>query len=104
MEKFGIFELLDALSALLPADGNAPRSPQEDIWERAAKETDVPEPSATSANQPSAPAPHSVPDAAFAPPDYGTGAPEPQENGENSAFDTLMKRHEQLSRKIGSDK
>ncbi len=96
MEKFGIFELLDALSALLPANGGDPLSPQENAADDTANQTQTkaaPEP-----------ARRAEPDAAFAPPDYGTGMPAPQESGEHSALDTLLRRHEQLSRKIKTDK
>ena len=78
MEKFGIFDLLDALSAITEA------------------ETDAPEPEP-------APARPATDDAAFAPPPYAapTG---PAAAGTNTALSSLLERHERLSKKIDGKK
>ncbi len=92
MEKFGIFELLDALSAAMPAEKDAPVS---------AKREEA--------------APGKRPDAgesAFLPPTYA--APEnkepakgaesfpPREKG--NAASALLERHETMSRRIDKNK
>ena len=68
MEKFGIFELLDALSAIIGAPAqDAPPDPQEQKERR-------------------------VPDAAFDPPAYGGDAAHAQEGG--TALGSFLERHE----------
>lgn len=82
MEKFGIFELLDALSAIVSS---------EDATEKE-------EPARPSAGDP-----------AYAPPVYGAAEPQAQkeERAEavppaqnEGAFDAFLRRHEKISRKI----
>ena len=68
MEKFGIFELLDALSAIIGAPAQAPEPQEQDGEKR-------------------------VPDAAFDPPSYGDGeASHAQEGG--TALGSFLERHE----------
>lgn len=73
MEKFGIFELLDALSAFTDA----------------AQEEKPEPPTATTPSEQ---------DAAFAPPDYA--APQTETGVRQSALSSLLARHEALSKKI----
>ncbi len=73
MEKFGIFELLDALSAFTDA---------------AQEEKSVPPAATTPSEQ----------DAAFAPPDYA--APQSETGTHQSALSSFLSRHEALSKKI----
>lgn len=88
MEKFGIFELLDTLSALTAANG----SPEaEEKAEYARPETG---------------------DASFAPPAYGAPSPAPSAppppdkntSAEQSALAALLARHDALSKKIDKKK
>ena len=81
MEKFGIFELLDALSAVL--DGK----------------TDAPPPEEAPAEKPDEPpaAPTAV-DASFLPPDYAAST---QEGGALSSF---LTRHDETVKRIEKKK
>ena len=75
MEKFGIFELLDALSALAAADTDGDKTP---------------------------PAPPSADDAAYKPPAYtAEGGASDEQNG---ALADLLARHDALSKKIDGKK
>lgn len=85
MEKFGIFELLDTLSALVTGqEGKVGENPEQAPRQEA-------------------------PSSAFAPPDYFASEPTPQSEkseqtaqetgGENSALSSLLSRHEQVKRK-----
>ncbi len=99
MEKFGIFELLDALSAVTAPDGTEDRlpSPEKDGG-------DAPAVSRPDASQ-----------SAFAPPSYGP-PPDPPEEKEKTgaaafpprekgnAVSALMERHEKMSRRIDKNK
>ncbi len=76
MEKFGIFELLDTLSAIIGSENGVPAAPE--------KKT---EPSVT--------------DSAFLPPDY-TGA-KTAESGKQ-ALSSFLSRHDETVRKIGKKK
>lgn len=79
MEKFGIFDLLDTLSALVEQEsGSLEKPPQEKTVPKAQ-------------------------DAAFAPPAYGTEQTAPQQ-GQGSAISSLLDRHDALSRKIDGKK
>ena len=81
MEKFGIFELLDALSAVL--DGK----------------NDAPPPDETSAETPAKPpAEPTAVDASFLPPDYAASA---QEGGALSSF---LSRHDETVKRIEKKK
>lgn len=87
MEKFGIFELLDTLSALA--------SPQSDAEAESTEAESAPE---TGKADPQ--------DSAFSPPVFGApplkkDEPAPQ-NG--SAFSALLQRHEKISKKIDGQK
>ena len=73
MEKFGIFELLDALSAMTEA-------PKEEA-QGAQAET-----------------PPKRPDASFAAPAYGA-APPPAQETEQSALDSFLARHDALAKR-----
>ena len=74
MEKFGIFELLDTLSALLLPETKPPAPPKE------TPRTD---------------------DSAFAPPPYaGAPAADPSE-GTATAISSFLKKHDDAAKKIG---
>ena len=73
MEKFGIFELLDALSALTAQNG--------------------PEPDG---DPPAAPR---LPDGAFDPPAYGGEPPQKTGGRENDALAGFLARHDAVARK-----
>lgn len=73
MEKFGIFELLDALSAIVAPE----------------KETEEPAPAQSGEQETFSPAP-------TAPPTANTSAYSP--------VDSLLKRHDEISRKIDGQK
>ncbi len=76
MEKFGIFELLDALSAITAAAPPSGEAEQKD-----------------SSAEPAAEKKKKTPDAAFAPPAYGT--PEQTPAGtQNTALGSFMARHD----------
>ena len=75
MEKFGIFELLDTLSAILAGDNEASSAEK--------KPSERP----------------SVQDSAFAPPAY-SGEPTPQQQSANSALSSFLARHDEVSKKI----
>ena len=88
MEKFGIFELLDTLSAI-----TAPLSEAESA------ETEQAQPQPERANPQ---------DSAFSPPAFGTpplreNAPAPEKESGN-AFTALLQRHETISKKIDGKK
>lgn len=115
MEKFGIFDLLDALSALtaFDSDSEANKKPADDGAE--------PAPS-----QPAEPVRPDLNDSAYRPPEYGAARPErtnpsnaetaPAEGtAENTqpnapaatpanAFSSLMRKHDELSKKIDKNK
>ncbi len=78
MEKFGIFELLDALAALTPP----------------AREDGPPEAEEPAAETQPAPAEKRTPDAAFAPPSYGEGGAAPANLSQGSAYGAFLARHE----------
>lgn len=88
MEKFGIFELLDTLSALttMQADELQPQNGEQE--------------------QPPAPAKASPSDAAFAPPAFG--APQPLSGEQTTetadALSALLDRHASISKKIDGQK
>ena len=88
MEKFGIFELLDTLSALTQS------------------QTDEAQPQNGESGESSAPVKVSPNDAAFAPPAFGI--PQPLSGGEaasdGNAFSALLARHEKISKKIDGQK
>ncbi len=79
MEKFGIFELLDALSAITE---------------------NVPPPAQPAQNEQTAPPAPSkkVPDAAFDSPDYGNERPAPQPDGGN-AYDGFLAKHDAIKKR-----
>ena len=91
MEKFGIFDLLDTLSAIMAPDSPAPSE--------AAEEKTPPPSSAAGVINPK------QTDGAFAPPSYLAG-----ENGaaavnaERAALGAFLDRHDAISRKIDSAK
>ncbi|MBR7186571.1 MAG: hypothetical protein IKD43_03695 [Clostridia bacterium] len=78
MEKFGIFELLDALAAITqmqdPPAGVAAKNAAEKERER------------------------KLPDASFSPPTYG--APLTQPNPSSTAYGAFMERHERAKGKV----
>ena len=77
MEKFGIFELLDTLSAF--AAPNAESKAEEMKPQQS--------------------------DEAFAPPPYAAPEPAPKGNaGNGAALDALLKRHAQIAKKIDGKK
>ena len=76
MEKFGIFELLDTLSAILTGENGAPAA--------------------------EAPAKPSTDDAAFQPPSY-SGA-QPEEQAANPALSSFLAHHDEVSKKIDGKK
>ena len=76
MEKFGIFELLDTLSALLPQDGE----------KKNAEEGEKSSPN--------------VKDAAFSPPSY---AAEPK-TAEDAALSSFLSRHDEIARRVDKKK
>ena len=76
MEKFGIFELLDTLSALADTQETA-KEEQKDAAPNAA-------------------------DAAFAPPTYGD--PPADGNAETRAITSLLERHDEISKRIDKRK
>lgn len=85
MEKFGIFELLDALSALTAPD-SAPSAKNDKPLEQT-------------------PQPPRAEDAAFSPPVYGGFSPEQpaaeqHPSGEQDALSALLSRQEEISRRI----
>ena len=84
MEKFGIFELLDALSAVAGSAADAPPSPQEPPAEHPAERKDGEKKAF---------------DPAFSAPDYGTRQ-EPVQEGA-SALDGFIARHEKAKSRIG---
>ena len=86
MEKFGIFELLDALSAITAASGKG--SPSAEGQE---KTDDAP------ADE--RPAKKRTPDAAFAPPTYGTEAPAQTAAG-RTAYEGFLARHASATSKV----
>ena len=73
MEKFGIFELLDALSAITETL-EPPTPPLSETEKR-------------------------TPDAAFSVPDYGTELPPPPQETEAHAIDNFLARHDAFSKK-----
>ena len=75
MEKFGIFELLDALSAITDT---APNPPAEE--------------------EPAPAEPKRMPDEAFAAPSYGSGDTVPPPAGEN-ALGSFLARHDEISKR-----
>ena len=75
MEKFGIFELLDTLSAILAGEQ---------------------EPAAAQKPQPEQPSPQ---DAAFAPPAY-SGGNTGENKSEIAALSSFLARHDKVSKKI----
>lgn len=93
MEKFGIFELLDALSALFPQEAGEPFSDGTQANSGATEDAADHAPS---------------PDPAFAPPDYGaspdSAAAKPAPEQDNTALGSLLARHETLSRRISEKK
>ncbi len=72
MEKFGIFELLDTLSALILPDG-APPAPPETAPQKS--------------------------DAAFAPPVYGDAGTE-RENSSAAAISSFLEKHDRTVKKL----
>ena len=76
MEKFGIFELLDALSALTAQNGQPQEPPPEE----------------------EAPSPKK-PDGAFAPPSYGGEQPKKTGGREADALSGFLARHDAVARK-----
>ncbi len=76
MEKFGIFELLDALSALT-AQNEPPQEPAAEEKEPAPKK----------------------PDGAFAPPSYGSEPPAKTGGREADALSDFLARHDAVARK-----
>ncbi len=82
MEKFGIFELLDTLSAIMESGSDAP----------AAENT----PPAAEENGP--PAPPAATDTAFLPPDYALG------DERNRAFSDFLSRHDETVKRIEKKK
>lgn len=87
MEKFGIFELLDALSQITAVE-----------------------------NQPAQPQSPETNDAAFTPPSYGnaaepeqpeaaqSGATEPKRNDPSKAFEEFLSRHNRISEQADKNK
>ena len=89
MEKFGIFELLDTLSALTAA--------QIEAKEAEAEEAEAPQPEKANPQ-----------DSAFSPPAFGAPPlrehePAPEKESGN-AFTALLQRHETISKKIDGKK
>lgn len=76
MEKFGIFELLDTLSALILPDGTASPPPK------------------TNPRQD---------DAAFAPPAYAGPPPKP-ETSSSAALSSFLEKHEKTVKKVDGGK
>ena len=76
MEKFGIFELLDTLSAILIGE-NGEKAPETPPLERP-----------------------SMQDPAFSPPAY-SGAQTGTEQSTNTALSSFLARHDSVSKKIG---
>lgn len=87
MEKFGIFDLLDTLSAIMAADTPA-KKPDEAA---AAQETD--------GNDIGKITPQAS-DSAFAPPSYGTEKEGGISVAERNAFGAFLERHDAISKKI----
>ena len=75
MEKFGIFELLDTLSAILAAE-NEPSAAQKTPPQR-----------------------NPAQDSAFAPPPYA-GEQTPERQNANGALSSFLARHDAVSKKI----
>ena len=80
MEKFGIFELLDALSAIADATEKGAEGPVP----HAENDGDKP--------------PKRTPDAAFAPPAYGSDAAQPSSG--SSAYEGFLARHTSATSKV----
>ncbi len=80
MEKFGIFELLDTLSAIMEKDAPAP-----------------PPADGPSATPPDAPATPSVEDRSFLPPDYAGGE-------SSAALSSFLSKHDELARRAAKKK
>ena len=80
MEKFGIFELLDTLSAILD-DENAPRS--------------APPAAAAPETQDPPPAPPDVKDRSFLPPNY---------NAAKSTLSSFLEKHDETVKRIEKKK
>ena len=77
MEKFGIFELLDTLSALLLPDA-PPDAPQKTAPQKS--------------------------DAAFAPPAYGADPPPAQPSSSATALSSFLEKHEKTVKKVDGEK
>lgn len=80
MEKFGIFELMDALSAIVSAE-----TPTDDS---------APQTTGTPTAQ----------DAAFDPPSYGEEKRDEGPSGQRDALSSFLSRHDNLSKKIDGEK
>ncbi len=91
MEKFGIFELLDTLSAIMAAN---PPSREEK-----AAPAETPLKDAEPSEKPK------QPDSAFAPPPYSAEEPPPvAAPAERNALDAFLQRHDAISKNIDQNK
>ncbi len=88
MEKFGIFELLDTLSAIVDGEKGAPAAPSSDLPDG------VPAEAPAEAEGKAAP---SVEDRAFLPPDYAGGE-------SSAALSSFLSKHDELARRAAKKK